>query len=118
MRILVTGSRDWPKPQVIAEVLRGLIVPDGDITLVSGGARGVDRTAEKIAEELRWIIERHDAEWEKYPRAAGIIRNKKMVDLGADVCVAFIYNNSRGATHCANLAEKAGIKTLIWRVDD
>lgn len=32
---------------------------------------------------------------------------------GADACVAFIREHSRGATHCAALAEQAGIPT--WR---
>jgi hypothetical protein len=34
-----------------------------------------------------------------------------MVNLGADLVLAFIRNGSRGASHTADLAEQAGIET-------
>lgn len=37
-----------------------------------------------------------------------------MVDLGADLCLAFIYNDSNGASHTAKLAQRAGITTRIF----
>lgn len=42
----------------------------------------------------------------------GFYRNDYMVSLGADVCLAFVFNGSRGARQCALSARKAGIRTV------
>lgn len=140
MRILVTGSRDWEDEQRIAEVLfAAVMLESGQHTLVTGACpTGADVMAERLVQMTidkhpdSWVIERHSADWEactsacthdlrrnrngrEYCPAAGVRRNTEMVALGADVCVAFIKNNSRGATDCANKAEKAGIPTKRFR---
>lgn len=58
--------------------------------------------------------------WTKYGRAAGPIRNKEMVRLGADLCLAFPDHpkgqGSRGTWGCIDLAHQAGIPILIvWQ---
>jgi len=59
----------------------------------------------------------HRADWKKYGRAAGPIRNKQMVELGADLCLAFPDHpkghGSRGTWNCVKLAQQAGIPVLV-----
>ena len=114
VRILVTGSRIWTDVDAVALTLYSVVddlhpkyvwVVHGDCPL------GVDRIARLIAGVNRWNDERHPADWDTYGRRAGYVRNAEMVKLGADICLAFIKNKSRGASMCADLAEKNGIPT-------
>lgn len=132
MRILVTGSRDFSDYNI---VMRGLSVAIEtlvernpgvtEIVVVHGAARGADEMAGNFVRHARafmkgqginLIEERHPAEWDKFGKAAGPVRNQKMVDLGADICVAFFTNKStsRGTLHCSNAARKAGIEVLEY----
>jgi hypothetical protein len=117
-RILVTGSRDWPDHDVIYDALDAILFarPDGrDSHLVVGDCpRGADRIAYQWAVTAMVPTEIHRADWTALGRAAGPMRNKTMVDAGADICLAFIRNGSRGATGCAALAEAAGIPVRRW----
>lgn len=113
LRILITGSRHWRDRDTIRRAIVDTIdrwTADGGcgyVTVVHGGARGADTIAGEIARELRCVVEVHPADWQRYGRAAGPIRNAEMVALGADVCLAW----HRG---CMRLAEQAGIPVKVY----
>ena len=116
-RVLVTGSRTWNDRELIRDTLDALLAEHGTLTVVHGAAStGADTTAQGWALDRRHqssygavTPEPHPADWRRYGRAAGFRRNAAVVALGADLCLAFIRNGSHGATHCADLAERAGI---------
>jgi hypothetical protein len=114
-RIIVTGSRTWDNPNKLGYELGKAVgelnrkYPGEDIVIVHGNAPGADRIADKLARDHGVTVETHRAEWELQGKRAGMIRNMKMVSLGADICLAFIKDGSRGATHCAEYAESVGI---------
>jgi YspA, cpYpsA-related SLOG family len=120
VRILVTGSRDWDDWRTISLALIDWADARSPVTIVQGCAKGADYLAAQAARKLLWGVEDHPADWDKHGVSAGIIRNLEMVKAGADVCLAFIRNNSRGATHCADAAERAGIPTFryLYRDDE
>jgi hypothetical protein len=118
MRILVTGSRDWPWPDSLAVNLMSAAAgtDDDEITLVSGACpTGADAQAEHVAERMGWTIERHPADWTTHGKRAGYLRNAAMVAAGADLCVAFIKDDSRGAAMTLQLAQRAGIPCQVHR---
>lgn len=111
-RLLVTGSRDWTDSHPVSLLLSRL--PD-DAVLVHGAARGLDSIAAEAAERLGLQVESHPADWERRGRGAGFQRNQEMVNLGAEMCLAFPVPGSRGTVHCSTRAERDGIPTyLVW----
>ena len=116
-RILITGSRTWIHRPTIRAALAEVWHPGG--VLVSGACpRGADALCEACWSHWGGRVERHPANWRPYgvfDRSAGFRRNEVMIVLGADVCLAFIRDESAGATHTANLACQVGIRTVIYR---
>lgn len=120
MRILITGSRKWTDYDTIHKAIGEAWLTFGrphEVYVVHGKAKGADYLAGVAAKRMGFAVEEHPADWGKFGNSAGYVRNKEMVDAGADVCLAFIRNNSKGATMCADLAGKAGIPVHIWRED-
>jgi len=126
MRVLVTGSRDWNRPGLVYLTLERMLSSAMDVdevlTVVHGACpTGADAHADAWArlrrgQGLPVEIEDYPANWRgPRKRGAGYARNAEMVKLGADICLAFILDESTGATHCSELAEKAGIETQYYR---
>ena len=120
-RVLVTGSRDWQDQQAVFAAIAAVRQEIGDrpITVVHGDCpTGADAAAAYLCRRqgpgFNLAEEAHPANWRLEGKRAGFIRNARMVNLGADVCLAFIKNGSRGASHTARLAEEAGIETRRW----
>ena len=113
-RILVTGSRDWSDSMSLSKALALEVVPaiekGLDVVVIHGDCpTGADAITQEVCDANNVPTERHPADWATYGRSAGPVRNKYMVDLGADVCLAFPLLNSRGTLNCMRLAEQAGI---------
>lgn len=127
-RILVTSSRTWDREDVIWGALdhlaAGALAAGFDRVVIVHGAceRGGDAQADawylaRRAADMPVRVERHPANWSEHNKRAGYIRNLAMVQAGADVCLAAIRDASKGATMCAELAERAGITVQVLDYD-
>lgn len=117
-RLLITGSRTWQSRWVVEQAIQHVIFERGTpLTVVHGDAIGADRMADDFARKLfanGVKVEVHRPDWDRIGKRAGIARNQLMVDLGADICLAFIRDESNGATHCAEAAQHAGIPVRLF----
>jgi len=111
MRIIICGGRNYDDYACVYEVLREYVLKAP--TIINGGARGADLLAERAAYERGYPVERFPANWEKYARAAGPIRNKQMLESGADLVIAF--PGGKGTANMIKIAENAGIP--VRRID-
>ncbi len=79
MKLLVCGSRDWADIDTI-----GLHMPDEgeDVTVIHGGAKGADMLAGIVAHGLGFAVEVYEADWKRDGKAAGPMRNTRMLYAG------------------------------------
>ncbi len=76
--LLVTGGRDFRD----GAALRRAILDARPSLIIHGGARGADRLASEIADVLGIPQVVYPANWTGEGRAAGAIRNQRMLDHG------------------------------------
>lgn len=120
-RILVTGSRNWVHPELVERVIWDTIRGRYPVTIVHGGAAGADSYASRLCRLYKHHPdlqeEVHLPDYQKYGRRAPHVRNDLMISLGADACLAFIRDESNGASSTAQKAYEAGIATHEFHYD-
>lgn len=106
-RVLVCGGRRYADKDILCDCLDERLAAWRFLVLIHGDAEGADRLADA------WALERGvqpavcRANWSKWPRAAGFIRNDRMLILQPQVCIAF--PGGRGTAHMIRQCESAGI---------
>lgn len=144
MKVLITASRDWPDPgkvwQELDDQLRIAVEKNVTLTVIHGDCpTGGDRHArEWVRNRVLWaelyslgdplqVQElRYPAQWVRYGRRAGFVRNQVMVDLMPDVCLAFVMpcrkcprrdvHSSHGAADTIMRCESWGIPVREFRL--
>ena len=118
-RIVVAGCRDYDnyeEAKKYIDLCIESIRKEKNIIIVSGGATGADTLGERYAEENGFEIEKHPADWKKYGKAAGPIRNKEMAEV-CDMLICFWDGKSKGTGSMIKFAEKYKKEIKIKKVD-
>jgi hypothetical protein len=106
MKVVIAGCRDYADyNEAKCFIDECLLNINEDIVILSGCANGADKLGERYAVENNLGIERYPAQWERFGRAAGPIRNKTMVE-NSDLIICFWDSKSRGTKSLLSLAEK------------
>lgn len=123
---LVAGSRDFNDFGLLEKELDSFIrenftAQDVQICIISGGARGADRLAERYAHIRGFELRVFPADWNTYGRSAGYRRNEQMHQFIAQfdnrACICFWDGASRGTQHNFGLAERFHTPLKIIRFD-
>ena len=142
-RIVVSGSRTWgivsPDPllgssKLVAAVENAvahaalnhmLEVHGQDMVIAHGGARGLDRFANRWAEARHIDTEVHaltPEDWKRTGKAAGPFRNAQMIAHRTEVVLAFWGRSSKDPTRLSEgtggmikMAQKRGIPVIVLR---
>lgn len=126
LRLLVTGSRSWNDQGTVWRALNRIQAqhPGRPVVIVHGACpEGADAHAvawvhTNVQSDAFVVEEPHPADWFRQGRSAGMRRNVRIVEAGADVCLTFIdpcalptcpRPKPHGAVHCATTARHAGI---------
>lgn len=117
MKILVCGGRDFSDRGLMHKTLYDIAGDWSDLpSVIHGGAGGADLMAGEWALDNWLCVEMYEAEWDKYGKSAGPIRNQRMLDEGKpDIVVAFPRANGKLGTGTSDMirkAEKAGVRVI------
>jgi len=111
MRMIIAGSRDFVNYFMFKKLIQGH--KDKITTVISGGAEGADSMGEQFARENGIPFEVYPADWDKYGRSAGSIRNELMASK-AEGLIAFWDGQSRGTKHMIDTAKKKNLYVKIF----
>lgn len=116
---MICGCRTIDDYRVLRAAIATLIDQFGykPTIIIHGAASGVDSLAERYAQDKQLGCHGVPAEWTKHGKAAGPIRNQKMIDEEKpDMTLAVWDGKSRGTSDMINRSRYAGIPTYIYYV--
>ena len=109
MKLLIAGSRS------ITSFDLSPYVPADVELIITGGAKGVDTLAEAYAKERGIPTVTVKPCYERYGRAAPILRDEEMVDL-ADAVLVIWDGKSKGTQHTVAYAQKVNKRLIIVQI--
>ena len=107
-KLIVAGGRDFRDYALLSNELNRLVHNDlaiYSVSIVSGMAPGADTLAVRYAKEHGMKLYGFYANWDKYKRAAGPIRNNEMAKVG-DGLIVFWDGQSSGTKHMLETMRK------------
>jgi len=111
VRVIIAGTRRlWS----ISLVREAIIESGFKVTeIITGGANGIDQAADDVAVIGGYARRVFPADWDKYGKAAGSIRNREMADAGAEALIALPDIESVGTHDMIAVMRKRNLPVFI-----
>ena len=124
-KVIIAGSRDFDNfisaEHNLLSFFKAFGIHSTDIEIISGGARGADKMGEKFANRYGIKLTVFPAQWDKYGKSAGIIRNAEMAQYAkGGILFAFWDGESRGTKNMIDTAKRNKMTVVIfeyWRTN-
>ena len=111
-KVIIAGTRTFTDFQLLCKHCDKILSRKSEIEIVCGGADGADKLGKVYALKNLHGLKEFRADWGKYGKAAGPIRNEGMAKY-ADACIVFWDGKSRGSKSMIALAKKYGLKLRV-----
>ena len=110
----IVGSRDFNDYDKLCKFIYKTCIDENYSIreIVSGGARGADKLGEQFAKNYNLLLKVYEADWQKYGRRAGFVRNVDIIKY-CDICFAFWDGESHGKKHMIDIAEEKGLDKRV-----
>lgn len=112
LKVIVTGSRNFNDYDLLKATLDEKLGHVKFYEIVSGTASGADKLGEEYAAEKSLSVKKIPADWKRFGRLAGYLRNKQMAEY-ADMAFIFFDGKSKGALLMIDLAKENDLKTEV-----
>lgn len=99
MKLIIAGTRSFDDYELLKKIVLyryGIAMAADNLEIVSGTAKGADQLGEIFANANSLKLTRFPADWNKYGKAAGPIRNRRMAQY-ADAAIVFWDAYSKGS---------------------
>lgn len=109
MKVIICGDRNWTDYKMIEAFI---VTLPKDTIIIEGDCKETDQLSGLIGKKYGYEVISVPAEWKKYGRKAGPIRNQEILDeYKPDLVVAFHNDieHSKGTKNMIDLAIKAGV---------
>ena len=116
-KIIIAGGRDFMGDNLLKEKVNKILQEKRvthKIVIISGCARGADTLGVRYASENIFDVDKYPADWDKYGKKAGYMRNVEMAE-NADALIAFWDGKSKGTKHMIDIATERNLPIRVIR---
>ena len=113
LRVAIVGSRSINDLELLENIWKQLELPYKDVTIVSGGALGVDNNGADFSNKYGIPIMVFKPNWTRYGKSAGFKRNEDIIK-NCDICIAIWDGKSQGTKHSMDLCKAYFKRLYVW----